>query len=74
MTPKRHTHIVLDEIFARAIQDIRLTQVGGPKEMVISINYHKYIYEIEALIKEEVDKALEKERSRKSFFKKKRSN
>lgn len=68
MAPKRYTHIKLDEIFSRVIQDVKITQVGGPKELIISINYHKYIYEIEDLIKEEIEKALKAEKQKKSIF------
>ena len=57
-----YTYEKINEILSNIIKDIQITQVGKQDEIILSINYQQYIYQIEALIAEEIKKSKEKDK------------
>lgn len=68
------THEQISNILSKVISEIKIQQVGGSKEMVLSVNYQKYIYEIQSIMQKEINKAIKIEKQKKSIFRRKNSN
>lgn len=58
------THEQISNILSKVIGEIKIQQIGSSKEMVLSVNYQKYIYEIQSIMQKEINRAIEIEKQK----------